>query len=300
MDQEIDTERRIDSQIAPFGKVNEMELTRVTTRRAAIKDMGKAGLAIVVFGTACTSEPGATTLVGLSTTVPVGETTTSIRATTTVASGESSTTGAGGTQWAPVDLGFVSAYILFRGGEAALVDTGQAGSEGHIEAALVAAGLEWDAVTSVILTHKHPDHVGSVSAVSELASNSNIYVGEGDLDATGPISFGEGIQGPVSVRDGDNVFGLDVIGTPGHTPGSISVLDSTAGILVVGDAMNTRGGGLASASADPQFTEDLPLADDSVRKLAGFAYEVVLVGHGEPILTGGSAEVAALADGLSG
>ncbi len=277
-----------------------MELSRAISRRAAIKDMGKAGLAIVVFGTACTSEPGSTTLAGLSSTVPVGETTTSIGTTTTSASRETSTTMPEGTQWARVNLGFVSAYILFRRGEAALVDTGQSGSEGHIEAALVAAGLEWDAVTSVILTHKHPDHVGSVSVVSELASNANFYVGEGDLNALAPISSDEGTQGPVSVGDGDNVFGLDVIGTPGHTPGSISVLDPTAGILVVGDAMNTRGGALASASADPQFTEDVTLADESVRKLAGFDYDVVLVGHGEPILTGGTAEVSALASGLPG
>ncbi|HEY5890934.1 MAG TPA: MBL fold metallo-hydrolase [Acidimicrobiia bacterium] len=275
-----------------------MGLDRLTTRRAAIKDMGKAGLAIVVFGTACTSEPGSTTLPGLTTSTPLNESTTTVGAISTTTGGGTTTTSGQAAKWARVNLGFVSAYILYRDNEAALVDTGQAGAEGDIEAALNTVGLGWDSVTSVILTHKHGDHAGSAVGVAGLATNSNVYVGEGDLAAIGPIESEDGTQGPVSVRDGDNVFGLEVIGTPGHTPGSISVLDRTAGILVAGDAMNTGSGALASASANPQFTEDLALADASVRKLAGFDFEIVLVGHGEPILTGGSDEVNALADDL--
>ncbi len=276
-----------------------MGLDRLTTRRAAIKDMGKAGLAIVVFGTACTSESGSTTLPGLTTSTPLNESTTTVGAISTTTSGGTTTaTSRQATKWTRVNLGFVSAYILYRNNEAALVDTGQAGAEGDIEAALDTVGLGWDSVTSVILTHKHGDHAGSAVAVARLATNANVYVGEGDLAAIGPIESDDGTQGPVPVNDGDSVFGLEVIGTPGHTPGSISVLDRTAGILVAGDAMNTTSGALASASANPQFTEDLALADASVRKLAGFDYEIVLVGHGEPILTGGSAEVNALADDL--
>lgn len=276
-----------------------MELGPAISRRLAIKEMGKAGLAIVVFGTACTSEPGSTTLPGLSSTNPVETTTTAVRSTSTTAAGETSTSVASATQWARVNMGFVSAYILYRNGEAAVVDTGLAGADGDIESALVGADLTWDSVTSVILTHKHPDHIGSFVAVAGRAVNANVYVGEGDQAAIGPLESDEGTQGPVPVNDGDNVFGLDVIGTPGHTPGSISVLDSAAGILVAGDAMNTRSGALASASADPQFTEDLAMADASVRKLTGFDYEIVLMGHGEPILSDGTSEVAALANSLS-
>ena len=45
------------------------------------------------------------------------------------------------------------------------------------------------------------------------------------------------------VQDGDMVFDLQVITAPGHTAGSIAVLDPAAGgILVVGDAMGTSGG----------------------------------------------------------
>ena len=52
---------------------------------------------------------------------------------------------AGAPAWTRVNLGFVSAYILVRGGEAAIVDTGVAGSARAIEAALGAVGLDWAA-----------------------------------------------------------------------------------------------------------------------------------------------------------
>jgi hypothetical protein len=40
-----------------------------------------------------------------------------------------------------VNLGFVSAYLLVRGGEAAVVDTGVTGSDGAISTALTGIGL---------------------------------------------------------------------------------------------------------------------------------------------------------------
>lgn len=265
------------------------------SRRMALKDMGKAGLALIVFGAACTDESGSVTTINDQSPTTRPTTPTSLQETTTSTAGTSTTFGGSGADWARVNMGFVSAYILYRNEEAALVDTGQAGAENDINAALQAVDLGWDAVTSVIVTHRHGDHVGSLDAVAGLATNANIYGGEGDIASFG--SF-EG-QGPVAVGDDDNVFGLDIIETPGHTPGHISVLDSVAGILVTGDALNRNGGTVNSASADPRFTADLAQADDSVRKLAGFDFEVVLFGHGEPIESGGAAEVGALAEGLS-
>ncbi len=274
-----------------------MDEKRLVTRRVAIKDMGKAGLALMVFGAACSTETGTgttTTGPGTVTTNTAGTTTTAQESTTT------STTPRGlvATDWERVNLGFVSAYILYRANEAALVDTGQSGAEGDIEAALSRVGLGWDAVTSVIVTHKHPDHAGSIDAVAGLASNANFYVGSGDIAAIGEIPGSDGIQGPVPVGDNDSVFGLDIIETPGHTPGHIAVLDRVAGVLVAGDAMNTIGGTLNPA--DPAFTENPSLADSSIKKLAGLGFEVLLVGHGDPIESGASQAVADLAAGIPG
>lgn len=250
--------------------------------------MGKAGLAVMVFGTACTGERSSQTTGSgtspTSSTTSGGETTTTDSDTTTTPPASTEET-----KWARAEMAIVSAYILYRGGEAALIDTGQSGSAPDIEAALGGIGLGWDSVGHVILTHRHPDHVGSVDAVAELAIDSVFHIGEGDADAVGDL----GNTGTQLVSDGDNIFDLRVIGTPGHTVGHISVLDESAGILVVGDAMNRIGGALSGSN--PSFTADAAAADESIRKLAGFEFEVVLFGHSDPILSGGSAEVRDLA-----
>lgn len=264
----------------------------LVTRRMLLRDMGRAGLAVVVFGAAaCSSDETGdpTTTVGGTTGSPPS---TGGAGETTSTSGSPSTTGgnAAGSDWHRVDLGFVSAYLLYRNGEAALVDTGVEGSQGDIEAALGEIGLGWESVGHLIVTHQHPDHQGSVDAVLS-ASETPWYAGQGDIDA-----ITASVAGTV-VGDGDSVFDLTVIETPGHTPGHISILDPAAGILVAGDALNGADGGVAGAN--PDFSDDMDAANASVVKLAGFDYEVVLFGHGEPVLEAASERVGDLADSLS-
>ena len=171
-----------------------------------------------------------------------------------------------------------------------MIDTGVSGSEGAIEATLAIADLDWDAVGHVILTHHHPDHVGSMPAVLTAASNATAYIGEADLENV------SGSRELVALRDGDNVFGLTVIGTPGHTAGHISLLDPAKSVLVAGDALNGVDGGVAGPN--PQFSEDHVQALATVEKMAGFEYEAIYFGHGEPILQGASALVTGLAEEL--
>jgi glyoxylase-like metal-dependent hydrolase (beta-lactamase superfamily II) len=196
-------------------------------------------------------------------------------------------TAASGVAWERANLGFVSAYILVRAGEAAIVDTGVAGSAGRISEALVAAGVDWPQVGHVILTHKHGDHAGSIAAVLQQAPDATVYAGQADIpNITSPKPI-------TAVADGELVFGLRVVATPGHTAGHIAVLDEAGGILVAGDALGTTGGTLAGSN--PSFTEDAEAARASVVKLGDLTFETLLVGHGEPILEGASGQVAALA-----
>jgi glyoxylase-like metal-dependent hydrolase (beta-lactamase superfamily II) len=189
-----------------------------------------------------------------------------------------------------IDLGFVSAYALVRGSEAAVVDTGVAGSEADIEAALGSVDLGWDAVGHVILTHRHPDHVGSLSAVLTAAPQATAYIGRGDFDAV------DAPRELTALAEGDTVFGLEVIDTPGHTRGHISLLDSLASVLVAGDALNGADG--AVAGPDPQFSEDHELALATVGKIATFSFDTIYFGHGDPVMDNGSELVAGLATSL--
>lgn len=248
-------------------------------------------MAVMVLGVAaCAEEP---TDEATPTSEP-GTTPTSDQPTSTSSPSPASTSGTGrpaGHQWQRVSLGFVSAYILYRNGEAAIVDTGVEDSEGSIEAALGEVGLGWNAVGHLIVTHKHPDHQGSTRAVLE-ASRAPWYAGAGDIgEITAPTAGS-------MVGDGDAVFDLEIIETPGHTPGHVSVLDSAGGILIAGDALNGADGGVAGP--DPDFSEDMGLANASVAKLAEFDYEVALFGHGDPVNEGASGLVSDLAESLNG
>ena len=256
-------------------------------RRLFLARLGKGTMALAVLGACGPSETGSTTSSTAGPASTVASTTTAATAATTSTSATTATT-AGDAEFVRVDLGFVSAYIVVRGAEAAVVDTGVGGSEGAIEAALGTADLGWDAVSHLILTHHHGDHVGSMPAVMNAAAAATAYIGEGDLDnVSGPREL-------LGLRDGDDVFGLQVIGTPGHTAGHISLLDPVASVLIAGDAINGEDSGVAGPN--PQFSEDHDEALLTVGKLAGYKYETLYFGHGEPVLQGASAQVAGLAE----
>ena len=202
----------------------------------------------------------------------------------------SAAAGGDGVTWERVNLGFVSAYIWRAAARPPIVDTGTAGSEGDIGAALERIGLGWDAVGHVIVTHRHSDHVGGLGPVLQALRPEAIgYAGAEDIPA---IPAPESL---VAVADGDDVFGLTIIATPGHTPGHISVLDKVGGILIAGDALGTTAGQVTGPN--PQFTPDMDTAFESVAKLGTFQFETLLVGHGDPIVSGASDLVAALKPG---
>jgi len=257
------------------------------SRRGFLYDLGRGTLALAVLGlAACTDADGSPDVV--STTSPDVEPNS-----TTTAPDATSTTqppSAGAVAWQRVNLGFVSAYIVVRDGEVAIVDTGVENSESDIEAGLTSLEVDWSAVGHVILTHRHRDHQGSLPAVLAAAADATGYAGAGDLAAiTSPRPL-------VAVGDGDKVFDLEVIETPGHTPGHISVLSSDASLLIAGDALNGDNGGVIGAN--PQFSPDMAAANLSVKKLAGYSFDTVVFGHGEPVDGNAAARVAELAASL--
>lgn len=191
----------------------------------------------------------------------------------------------GGVSWARVNLGFVSAYVLVRAGEAALVDTGVGGSADAIEATLTSVGIGWANVGHVILTHHHNDHQGSIRTVVQRAPGTTVYAGAEDVSSIL-------VEPVIAVGDGDSVFDLRIVTTPGHTAGSISVLDPIAGVLVAGDALGTRDG--LPTLPNAANTVDMPQAKQSIMKLGALTFETLLVGHGNPIEGGASGLVATL------
>ena len=179
--------------------------------------------------------------------------------------------------WARIGFVGASAYILVRGGEATVVDTGPWCTHDVIEDGLTALGLDWSAVGSVVVTHKHPDHWMALTDALERASDAVAYAGAADIPhiaSPRPI---------VAVGVGDRVMDLAIIPTPGHTPGHISVHDEAAGVLVAGDTLgyDERQGIFLLPTS-----EDLPQAETSLGILAGLPFDTLLPSHGDAIVGG--------------
>lgn len=188
-----------------------------------------------------------------------------------------------------VNLGFVNAYVLIRGKAAAVIDTGTVGNGSKIADVVRTAGLGWDAGHHVILTHYHLDHIGSVGEVLGAAAKATAYAGAADIPQ---------IKSPRPIKavgDNDEVFGMRVIATPGHTPGHVCVFDPAGSLLMLGDAMNNID---KLSGPNPQYTADIAQAHQSVKKLAKLKFERAVFGHGEPIDKGASQAIAKLAGTL--
>lgn len=278
--------------------MNTVSSLHLIGRRTFLADMGRGAfaLAVVTFagcgpsgGSGRGSSPSASRAAGSASPAP-GDSGSAAPGDASGSAGSAPPAGGdggdGAVAWERVDLGFVSAYVLARAGEAAIVDTGVEGSADAIEESLAGAGLDWSAVAHLILTHHHGDHVGSAADVLERAPDATGYAGAEDI---GSISVPRPLT---AVGDGEDVFGLRIVTTPGHTAGSICVLDPVGGILVAGDALGTNGGRPSLPAA--QFTADMGQAKQSIVKLGGLSFETLLVGHGEPIEGGASRAVAEL------
>lgn len=279
---------------------------RRVSRRTLFTDFGAAGMGLVILG-ACTGSGSSTAGSSAGTeTQPESDADTGTELGTETTGSPPTTTGSTGSnpeeqsvetvssassalQFEHVSLGFVSAYVLVRGNEAAVVDTGSAGSRGDILAGLAAFSLAPSSVSHIVLTHNHSDHAGGLSDLEADLTGATVYGGVGDI---------ESIQSSLAIQelsDGDEVFGMGVVGTPGHTPGSISLFDADTGLLVAGDAINGDGeGGLIGAN--PRFTPDLDAAAASVEKLAALMPSIAAFGHGGPPV---SDDVAAKLAGIS-
>ena len=170
-----------------------------------------------------------------------------------------------------------SSYVLVRGREATIVDTGTWCNAEVLEAGLGELGIGWPDVGSIVVSHKHPDHWVGLSAALALATGATVFAGAPDIPH---------IESPRPVKPvgaGDRVMGLTIVPTPGHTPGHVAVHDAAAGVLVVGDAC--AAGQNRTLDMLPT-TEDVGRARESLGALVHLSFETLLPGHGFPIIGG--------------
>lgn len=206
----------------------------------------------------------------------------------------------------------LNAYLWVGPDGVTLIDTGWAGSERLIAAALHALDRTPADVARVVLTHFHDDHAGAAAAVVGWAGSIEVCVGADDADyvdgsAAGPLPIltaAERTIHPASDRppqaapcrvdrwlaDGDVLpfaGGCQVIATPGHTPGSIAVLMPAIGALLTGDTVAEFDGTVIFGV----FHLDRDQVGRARDRLAATGAEIAGYGHGEASLGGAAARI---------
>jgi glyoxylase-like metal-dependent hydrolase (beta-lactamase superfamily II) len=100
----------------------------------------------------------------------------------------------------------------------------------------------------------------------------------------------------ILLRDGDRIEGLTCLHLPGHTPGSIGLLDRESKTLFAGDLLRWDG---TSLSEGPRaFSMDVPASRESIRKIASLEFDTLLIGHGKPLRPAAAAMVREIAGTL--
>ena len=166
--------------------------------------------------------------------------------------------------------------LVQAGGRTILVDTGL--DDARLLAGLAAAGVDPDGVDTVVLTHTHGDHYRSV----HLLPNARVLASGPEVNAwrARGASDKELLARLVPTVTGI-APGLRLLLTPGHTPGSSTVLVAQAGQLVAitGDAVDSRD---FFERREPSHNAVDPAAEKRNFELFAAIADVIVPGHGRP------------------
>jgi glyoxylase-like metal-dependent hydrolase (beta-lactamase superfamily II) len=195
-------------------------------------------------------------------------------------------------------LGFVNAYLVREPDGFTLVDTtlGGKGADELIGAARAADGK----IRRIALTHGHGDHAGTLDALMQrLGTAVEVLIGEPDARILAGEKVLEGkLPGywrpvktvpDVRLTGGERIGSLEVVPSPGHTPGHVSFLDSRDGSLIAGDVFTAYGRLEVTNHFYWRFplaygaTADRPQDLRSARAMRALDPSRLLVGHGPVI-----------------
>lgn len=202
--------------------------------------------------------------------------------------------------------------ILMDDNEMILVDCGYPNFLPKLEQACEDKGIDFSKLTKVIITHHDHDHMGSAADIKRKYPNIKIIACEKDtpyvdgalkslrlLQAEKAQPFlpeeqqeagkifqnilkeVENVKVNIVVKNGDYFpwcGGIEIVETPGHMPGHISVYMKKYKVLISGDALAIENGTLGIAA--PQYTLNMEEAKKSILKLLNYDIEKVICYHG--------------------
>ena len=203
----------------------------------------------------------------------------------------------------------VSNAYLIQDRRPVLVDSGSPGDFETIRRKLGELQVDLRDLALIVHTHVHSDHIGCTAAiVAECHCPIAYHAADQPLvrRSTNGTLRGVGLRGRIMSRFFSNVafksveadfdltdgfpldgYGVDatILATPGHTPGSISVINA-AGDAIIGDVIM---GGIVGGNLFPRkpnlhyFAEDVPQTLASLDAILAKTSGTLYVGHGGPL-----------------
>lgn len=200
---------------------------------------------------------------------------------------------------------YANSYVLIDD-RLVLIDSSSESDAKTILRYLEKARIKPKDLATIFITHVHPDHVSGLARIKQEAVGTKVAASKVEADFISKKRTYDGPPGAayqrhpgtpvdVALEDGQSYDGLKVIFTPGHTRGSISLLDESRSLLIAGDAANNEKG---LSTMDDQYNVDPKQHRESIRKLATFQFENAVFGHGKPITGRASAHFVSLAKRL--
>ncbi|ELY51718.1 MBL fold metallo-hydrolase [Natronolimnohabitans innermongolicus] len=178
-----------------------------------------------------------------------------------------------------------------------LIDVGPANAVDGLRTHLRSLGYELEDVWLVLATHHDGDHVGGLADLLEAVDavvathpeEAPYLTGErdpikGDGDRYPPVDVDLEVVGGVRIP---TLAGpMEIVETPGHTPGHVSLHFPEDGLLIAGDALVSDGDEPLSGPK-PEFTPDMDRAYGSLEALSSRGIEHVVCYHGGYVDSGG-------------
>lgn len=208
--------------------------------------------------------------------------------------------------------GAIYPVILSDENEMILVDCGFPGFLPLLKQVAVKKDIDISKLTKVIITHHDHDHIGSLAELKREYPNIKViasieeekYISgkekslrlkqaesiydklpeerkAGARDFHKILESVEKVDVDICVKDKDFIDccgGIEIISTPGHMPGHISIYHKESKTLISGDALTSENGKLCFAN--PQYTLDMPKAISSIKKVLNYDIDRIVCYHG--------------------
>jgi len=203
--------------------------------------------------------------------------------------------------------GRVHSYLIDDGNELTLIDTLFDKDGERIVRAIGQIGRQVTDLKNILISHAHRSHIGGTAVLKKL-SGAKVWIHEWEADILAGdrkaqpcsiipqaplgayyIQFGLAIgfgwhtacEADAFFREGDRIGPLQIIHTPGHSPGHMAFYWKERAFLFAGDALATWP---VLSLGWPGLNLNQKQARQSLLKIDDLRADVIAVGHGEPAI----------------